>query len=166
MWAKAAKSYDFKHIPTVTCEFEYRKGPDSLSGGRQLDHRFISAILYKHHQYLAKQVWFELKKKADNSLISYVEMENKITRYAYGYQLAEWLLPYAFAEGEWYRSYNLITNMVRSQPKKALFMPLQLKSKISIIKQFVLLFSIFLILVGLTIKHLIKKGLRLNKSGG
>ena len=60
--AKAAKLYNFKHIKKVTCEYEYRLGPDSLSG-KQLDHMFFSMILQKHHQYQARHIWNNITKR-------------------------------------------------------------------------------------------------------
>lgn len=159
LWAKAAMLYDFKHLNKVTCEYEYRIGPDSLTG-RQLDHLFFGRVLQKHHQYLAKQVWSGLTKKADCGLLCYAEIESKIIRYSDDKcQLAEWLLPYAFTEGKWHRAYRLITRMTRSQPKKALFTIRHLIPKISVLAQIFSLWIIFLNLPEGVVKHFARKGL-------
>ena len=159
IWTKAAELYDFKHLKKVTCEYEYRIGPDSLTG-RQLDHLFFGRVLQKHHQYLAKQVWSGLTKKADCGLLCYAEIESKILRYSDDKcQLADWLLPYAFAEGKWHRAYRLITQMTSNQPKKALFTIRHVIPKISIPARVFSLLIIILILAEEVIKYLIRKGL-------
>ena len=161
LWAKAAKLYEFAHLKKVTCQFEYRIEPDSLSG-RQLDHLFFSIILCKHHQYQVRQVWSSLSKRAESGLIGYAEIESKICRYSDDKcQLAEWLLPYAFAEGKWHRAYTLITQMTRTQHRKALFTIRNIIPKISVLAHFFLLLIIFLILTEVVVKHLVRKGLNM-----
>lgn len=143
LWAKAARLYDFKHIKKVTCVYEYRLGPGSLSG-RQLDNLFFGAILRKHHRYLVKQVWSDLINRADRGLIGYAEIESKILRYHNDkYQLSEWLLPLAFAKGEWHSALSLITKMTRHHPSEAFSTLRRLCPKISNLSQ---LFSLCIFL--------------------
>lgn len=166
LWAKAAKLYDFKHITRVTCEYEYRLGPDSLSG-RQLNHVFFDAILRKHHQCLARQVWSDLKRQVECGLLGYEALESKIIPYSYDkYQLSEWLLPYTFAEGKWHRAYRMIAQMTESQPGKAVLK--RVIPKLSLRAQ---LFSFWVILLKVSegvVKRLIRKLKRisLNFFGG
>ncbi len=130
LWTKAARSYDFQHINKVTCMYEYRLGPDSLSG-RQLDNLFFSILLRKHNSYLAGKVWSELSSKAGSGLIDYDDIEGGISRYCSDKcQLAEWLLPFAFAHGKRNRAYSLITQMTRNNPSEAFFTIWRLGRKI------------------------------------
>jgi glycosyltransferase involved in cell wall biosynthesis len=144
LWAKAARLYDFKHLKKVTCVYEYRLGPDSLSG-RQLDNLFFGTILRKHHLYLAKQVWSDLINRADRGLMGYAEIESRILRYYNDkYQLSEWLLPLAFAKGEWHSAFSLITKMTRHDPSEAFSTLRRLSPTISNLAQ---LFSFFIFLL-------------------
>ena len=96
----------------------------------------------------------------NGGLLTYAEIESKIIRYSDDTcQLAEWLLPYAFAEGEWHRVYTLITRMTRSQPKKALVTIRHVIPEISILAQFFSLWIIILNLAGEVVKHFVRKGL-------
>jgi len=147
LWYKISRFYDFKHINKITSEFEYKMNSDSSLSGRKLDHLFYSILLSKHHQYLLKEVWYDLTKRADLKLLSYIELENKISRYSKDeLQLGEWLLPYAFAERKFFHAYKLVRQMILNDFKKAFPRVWKLVPKISIFNKIIILLFIFLIL--------------------
>lgn len=164
LWAKAARLYDFKHLKKVTCMYEYRLGPDSLSG-RRMDNLFFSTILREHHRYLAGQVWSDLSEKTDRRLVAYEEIEKTIFRYINDKcQLAEWLLPVALKERKWRQAYLLVTAMTRARPAKAFFSLRRLGPKISLLAQLVSFLVFTLIAAEYVLKHY--AGKILNTGGG
>jgi len=153
LWAKAAKLYDFKHLKKVTCIYEYRLGPDSLSG-RQVDNLFFGIILRKHHQYLTRRVAIELSNKFGRGLIGYSELENTMLRYHCDKdQIAELLLHVTLAERKWHHAYSFITKLAREHPKRTFFTLRRLNSKISIPAQFFSFFILFFISFEYALKY-------------
>ena len=156
LWYKASRFYDFKHINKVTSEFEHLLDSGSSLSGRQLDHLFYSILLSKHHQYLSKEVWRDLTKRADLKRLNYIDFEKKILRYSNDtMQLGVRLLPYAFAERKFFHAYKLARQMILNDFRKAFPRVWKIVQKISIFNKIIILLFTFLILSEKFFKYLV-----------
>jgi glycosyltransferase involved in cell wall biosynthesis len=158
LWYKASRLFDFKHIKKVTCEFEYRQEPDSLSG-RQLDHIFYTILLRKHHQYQAINIKDDLSKKYLSGSIKYDKVEKEVKRYINNRTLlVEWLLPFIFKEYKLSYAYTLLDQIIMSN-SKTIFFPIikRVFLNISIFAKFFLLLFTAINLIKKLINKLFKK---------
>ena len=145
MWYKISRFYDFKHINKITSQFEHRLNSDSSLSGKKLDHLFYSILLSKHHQYLSKEVWRDLTKRADLKRLNYIDFEKKILRYSNDtMQLGVRLLPYALTERKFFHAYKLIRQMFANNFKKTFPIIWKIVPNISIFNKVVILLFICL----------------------
>ncbi len=157
LWIKASRLYEFKHLEKVTCIYEFRLGPDSLSG-RQLDNIFFSDIVRTHHWYLAKQAWTELCVRGDLCHINYTEIAKRCRLYCKTEgQIVELLLHFAFTKGEYYNVFLFIAKLTRQHPRRTFFILRSLSHEISVLGRLYSFFVFFLSAVEYTIKHLPRK---------